>query len=279
VKGQYTALSTAGTPVTEYSYSAPQFYVPALTELPAVVRGVGPRTTDTDATGRPRSPRCWCSSAISAAEQWTLNGSAALDKDSRCPAIALDPDGYAVTKVHHDPSLLLPPNVVGPTQAAVVDEGPPPRPPRRSRRGPQTTGLYTAQPRWPRGRRAGPAIRVAARGGRASAVRVADRRRRGPGALRDVPEHDHRAPQPRAGSPIPVPAAFTPLLAAPTEVGRPRGERRTGPTSSRRSTRPPPQTTPRSTRSSPPPAGGGPSYGHTGLAPGVRGTGGGFRLG
>ena len=53
---------------------------------------------------------------------WTLDGAAVLDQP--LPAIAHDSDGYAIASATDDPSLLLPPDVVGPSQAAVVDEGP-----------------------------------------------------------------------------------------------------------------------------------------------------------
>ena len=44
-----------------------------------------------------------------------------------------------------DPSLLLPPDLVGATQAAVVDEGPAAPAAAVIGTGPQTTGLYTTQ--------------------------------------------------------------------------------------------------------------------------------------
>ena len=74
---------------------------------------------------------------------WTLNGSVVLDQP--LPAIERDSDGYAVAVGDSDPSLLLPPDLVGATQAAVVDEGPAAPAAAVIGPGPQTTGLYTTQ--------------------------------------------------------------------------------------------------------------------------------------
>ena len=54
-------------------------------------------------------------------------------------------DGYAIAVSTTDPSLLLRPDVVGATQAAVVDDGPASPAAAVVGDGPQTTGLYAAQ--------------------------------------------------------------------------------------------------------------------------------------
>ena len=82
---------------------------------------------------------------------WTLSGSTVLDRP--LPEIARDQAGYAIAVTTTDSSLLLRPDVVGATQAAVVDDGPASPAAAVVGGGPQTTGLYAAQAA--RGRDAG----------------------------------------------------------------------------------------------------------------------------
>jgi hypothetical protein len=141
--GQYAALSTAGTPVPQYSYGTPTFYVPALPDFPQWFVVAVPVTTVTGAQGAPAVNTVMVFERSAPGGQWTLDGSAAVDQP--LPRIALDSDGYATSVSTHDPTLLLPPDLVGPTQAAVVDEGPTAPAAAAIASGPQTTGLYTAQ--------------------------------------------------------------------------------------------------------------------------------------
>jgi hypothetical protein len=215
---QYTALATAGTQVAQYSYGTPTFYVPTLAGYPLWFVVAVPVSASTDGHLGPAVTTLMVFQRYVASREWTLGGSAVLDQP--LPAIALDGDGYATAFTNTDPTLLLPPDIVGPTQAAVVDQGPTAPAAAVMDGGPQTTALYAAQ---------------AARGKSASAnglnyqwllegasfaqyeLRTADG-----GALvlysmylNTTTEHPGNA----AGSPIPVPAEFTPLLAAPSQVG------------------------------------------------------------
>jgi hypothetical protein len=217
LKGQYTALTTAGTPVPRYQYSAPRFYVPAKASHPQWFMVSAQRRAD---TGGPAVTTLLVFERAKPALPWTLNGTASLDQGQPMPAIATDPDGYAVAVPTADTSLALTPNVVGATQAAVVDEGPANPAAALIGPGPQTTGLYAAQ--------SARARAEAAQGLRYQwllqgapfpqfALRLA-----GGGALvlygmylNTTTEHPNLV----SGAPIPVPAAFTPLLAAPSEVG------------------------------------------------------------
>jgi len=220
VKGQYTALATAGTPVPMYQYSAPQFYVPARTSYPQWFGVSAQRSADTNGHLGPAVTTLLVFERAKASLPWTLNGSAALNQGQPMPVIAKDPDGYAVEESTTDPSLLLLPAVVGPTQAAVVDQGPSHPADALTDGGPQTTGLYTAQSAQARAEAAqGLQYQWLLEGTSFPqfALRLADG-----GALvlygmnlDTTTEHPDLVP----GSPIPVPAAFTPLLAAPTEVG------------------------------------------------------------
>ncbi|HEX2743868.1 MAG TPA: hypothetical protein VHN16_05625 [Streptosporangiaceae bacterium] len=220
VKGQYTTLTTAGTPVPRYQYSAPQFYVPARSSYPQWFLASAQRRADTNGHLGPAVTTLLVFERAKAALAWTLDGSAALSQGQPMPAMAKDPDGYAVDVSTTDTSLTLTPDVVGATQAAVVDEGPGNPAAAVTGPGPQTTGLYAAQ--------AARARAEAAQGLQYQWLLAGapfpqfELRLAGGGALvlygmylNTTTEHPNLV----SGSPIPVPAAFTPLLAAPTEVG------------------------------------------------------------
>jgi hypothetical protein len=140
VHAQYRALVTTGTPVPRYGYGTPAFYVPALSGYPQWFVVTVPVTP---AAGAPAVSTIMAFDRPAPGEPWTLNGSAVLDQP--LPAIARDSDGYATNVSTKDASLLLPPEVVGATQAAVVDEGPTAPAAAVIANGPQTTGLYTTQ--------------------------------------------------------------------------------------------------------------------------------------
>ena len=151
-------------------------------------------------------------------EDWTLGGTAVLSRP--LPAIARDADGYAIAVSTTDPTLLLRPDVVGATHAAVVDDGPTSPAAAVIAAGPQTTGLYAAQ-----------AARAAAERTRglqyqwllqgASWPQIGLRLADGSALilygmyLNTTNEHPNLVER----GTHPVPAAFAPLLAAPTEIG------------------------------------------------------------
>ena len=217
-KSQYAALATAGTPVPRYRYGTPVYYVPTLSGYPQWFVAAVNRTTVTG--GKPGATDSTL--MLFAREQktgdWTLSGTAVLSRP--LPAIARNAGGYAIAVSTTDSTLLLRPDVVGATHAAVVDDGPTSPAAAVVAAGPQTTGLHTAQ-----------TARAAADQARGLeyqwllqgapwpqvGLRLADG-----GALilygmylNTSNEHPNLV----EGAPIPVPAAFTPLLAAPTEVG------------------------------------------------------------
>lgn len=228
-KGQYTALATAGTPVPRYRYGTAVFYVPALAGYPEWFVVEVPRQTATggrpgDRWGAPVNTLLLFTrlSAIDARTgatvPWALSGAAVLTH--ALPAVAKDSDGYAIDVTTTDPALLLRPDVVGATQAAVVDQGPASPAAAVISAGPQTTGLYTSQ--------AAVAATQQARGldyewlMQGAPFPQFEFRLVGGGALvlygmylNTSNEHPNLV----VGSPIPVPAAFKPLLAAPTEIG------------------------------------------------------------
>ncbi len=218
-RSQYSALVSAGTPVPRYRYGTPTFYVPALSGFPQWFVVAADRTTVTG-----RKPGATASTLMLFArekktEDWTLSGTAVLSRP--LPAIARDADGYAVPVSSKDSTLLLRPDVAGATQAAVVDDGPSSPAAQVIAAGPMTTGLYAAQ-----------AARAAAEQARglqyqwllqgAPYPQVGLRLVGGDSALIMYGMYlntSNEHPNLVAGSPIGVPAEFTPLLAAPTEVG------------------------------------------------------------
>jgi hypothetical protein len=140
---QYTALNTTGTPVTRYSYGQPVFYVPALSDYPLWFMVSVPVRADTGGRLGPAVTMLMAFQRFNPGRTWTLDGSAVLDHP--LPAIARDKDGYAVALTDTDSSLLVQPDLVGATQAAVVDEGPTAAAATVISSGPQTTGLYATQ--------------------------------------------------------------------------------------------------------------------------------------
>jgi len=219
VKSQYAALVWKGTPVPRYRYGTPVFYVPALSGFPQWFVAAVDRTTVTGGKPGATDHMLMLFARAKQTEDWTLSGTAVLSRP--LPAIARDADGYATAVSTNDSSLLLRPDVVGATHAAVVDEGPTSPAAAVVAAGPQTTGLHAAQAAQAAAQRAhGRDYEWLLQGAPYPQVglRLADG-----GALvlygmylNTTNEHPNLA----AGPPIPIPAAFTPLLADPTVVGR-----------------------------------------------------------
>jgi len=214
----YAAQAASGIPVPSYSYGRPVFYVPALAGFPYWFMVAVPVRIETNGRMGPAVNTLMLFQRSSAAGIWTLNGSAVLD--GHLPAIARDSQGYAINITSDDPDLLLPPDLVGATQAAVVDEGPANPASAVIASGPQTTGLYATQ--------AAQAKSLTAQGLayqfllQAASYAEYQLQTANGGALvlyamylNTQTEH----PGDVAGLPVQVPAAFRPLLGNPSEVG------------------------------------------------------------
>lgn len=140
---QYTALANDGTPVTRYRYGTPTFYVPVVNNYPHwFLTDVPRRAAGTDAA---EVSTLMVFAKASASDPWALAGATALSPGQPMPALAHDASGYVTALATYNQSLLLPPDVVGATQAAVVDEGPASESASEITGGPQTTALYTQQ--------------------------------------------------------------------------------------------------------------------------------------
>jgi hypothetical protein len=218
-RSQYAALAAAGTPVPRYRYGTPTFYVPALSGFPQWFMVAADRTTVTGGKPGATDSTLMLFAREEATDDWTLSGTAVLSRP--LPAIARDADGYAVPVSTEDTSLLLRPDVAGATQAAVVDDGPSSPAAAAVAAGPMTTGLYAAQNARAAAEQArgldyqwllqgAPYPQVGLRlAGSGSALIMYGM------YLNTSNEHPNLV----AGSPIPVPAEFKPLLDAPTEIG------------------------------------------------------------
>ncbi len=218
VNAQYTALASAGTPVPRYQYGKPTFYVPGLSTYPQWFMVAVPRRTDTGGKLGPAVNELMVFTRAKNRLLWTLSGTAVLAQP--LPAIARDSNGYAIDVATTDPSLLLAPDVVGASQAAVVDDGPVSPAAAVVSNGPQTTGLYAAQ--------SAQATAAQAQGLQYQwllqgapfpqfQLRLADG-----GALvlyGMYLDNTYEHPNLKAGAPIPVSPAMSALFAAPTEVG------------------------------------------------------------
>jgi hypothetical protein len=214
---QYTAHTLTGTPVTQYSYGTPTFYVPVLSGYPQWFMVDVPTRTDTGGQPGPAVNTIMVFVRSSQSQQFTLDGSAALDQP--LPAIARDSAGYVINTT--DQSLLLPPDIVGPTQASVVDEGPTAPAAAVIAAGPQTTALYAAQ--------AAQGSTVTAQGlnylwlMEGASYAQYDLRTTDGGALvvytmylNTTTEHPGNV----SGSPITVPTNFAPLVPAAARIGK-----------------------------------------------------------
>ena len=217
VNEQYTALATASAPIPRYRYGQPVFYVPALTTWSEWFMVAVPRTAETGAVSGTTASTIMLFEKRGPRLPWTVDGSVVLD--GPLPAIARGPDGYAIALSTADSKLLLPPDVVGATQAAVVDQGPAAAAAAVVADGPLTSGWYGAQNAQARTATArGLSYQWLLEGTDFAlfSLKTADG-----GALvmygmylNTVTEHPGLA----AGAPIPVPAVFTPLT-GPAQVG------------------------------------------------------------
>jgi hypothetical protein len=217
VNEQFRVLTAAGTPVPTYRYGQPVFYVPALTTWSEWFMVAVERTAETGAEAGTTANTLLLFEKRGPDQPWTVDGSVVLNQP--LPAIARDQAGYATALSTADSHLLLPPDVVGASQAAVVDNGGAAPSTAVVADGPLTSGWYQAQ----------------AAQGRSDAARdthyqwllegtdfaLFSLQTADGGALvmygmylNTTTEHPGLA----AGAPIPVPAEFTPLT-GPAQVG------------------------------------------------------------
>ena len=191
--------------------------MPALSDYPQWFMVRVPRATEANGHPGAVAATLMVFDKLTPAGTWTLNGTTGID--GPLPALKMN-DGYAVDVATNAASLLLRPDVLGATQAAVVDEGPANPSAALISPGTLTTGLYTAQTAHASAEAAHglgytwllegapfPVFGLETTDGGALVLY---------GMYLNTTTSHHNL---TAGSPIPVPAGFTPLLAAPTEIG------------------------------------------------------------
>jgi hypothetical protein len=141
---QYTAQAADNTPVERYAYGTPTYYVPIVSAYPHwFVVDVPRRPTGSGQRSSVRTLMVFAQFLPGGA--WTVAGETALQPGQAMPSIATDAQGYAVEVSPSQSGLVLEPNFLGGTQAAVVDEGPEAAAASLVTPGPQTTGLYEQQ--------------------------------------------------------------------------------------------------------------------------------------
>jgi hypothetical protein len=215
--GQYTAQASVGTPVPSYTYSDEKYYVPVLSQYPEWFVVQASRRLAGSGQAGAAADTLLLFSKQRAALPWTLSGQTVLSQP--LPAVTMS-HGYAISVSTTDSQLLLRPDVAGATQAAVVDEGTANPSAALVAGGTQTTGLYTAQSRrahsaasqnldysWLMAGSTFPQVGLRLQDGGALILYGM--------YLNTTLEHPGLA----QGSPLPVPAGFSALFAAPTEVG------------------------------------------------------------
>ncbi|HSZ39569.1 MAG TPA: hypothetical protein VK817_06405 [Trebonia sp.] len=153
VSGQFAAAARTRAKLPSYKYGTPVFYRPALSTYPQWFVASVPRTASAaPATGTTDGVRLSAHGQVllvfareSAGRPWLLASSAQLTPGQSLPALATAANGDAVSAPLDDSATLGEPQVVGPLQAAVVDDGPASAASRAVAAGPLTTGIYATQ--------------------------------------------------------------------------------------------------------------------------------------
>lgn len=139
--------------VRPYRYGTPAFYLPVQNGYPQWFVASVPRTAP---AGSPASvagvPQSASGQVLMIFEKpgpmrpWQLTSSAQLQPGQRLPKLATTADGYVETAPLNDATTYRArPDVVGPLQAAVVDDGPAAPAAAAVAAGPLTTGIYASE--------------------------------------------------------------------------------------------------------------------------------------
>jgi hypothetical protein len=144
IAGQHRAM------LHRYRYGTPVFYLPEPAGYPRwFVASVARSTTGgTGLAGLPVAANgrvLMLFTQASATARWLLASTAQLAPGAAVPALATDASGYAQALPMSTATLLARPDVTGPLQATVVDDGPASAAARAVASGPLTTGLYAAR--------------------------------------------------------------------------------------------------------------------------------------
>lgn len=151
-----TAIATAKfhrTAVAPYRYGTPAFYIPAPHDYPrwfvASVRRTAPPGAPASVAGVPQAATGQALMLFQKEAEglpWKLSGTVQLRPGQQVPKLATTSSGNAeVARLDDTRSYLARPDVVGPLQAAVVDDGPAAPAAAAVASGPLTTGMYQQQ--------------------------------------------------------------------------------------------------------------------------------------
>lgn len=157
---QWDALSTAfltaaagHTTVRPDRYGTPAFFLPVQNGYPrwfvASVPRTAPAGSPASVAGVPQAPSgraLMIFEKLNAKQPWKLSSSAQLRPGQQVPKLATNAGGYAETAPLNDATTYLArPDVVGPLQAAVVDDGPAAPAATAVAAGPFTTGIHASE--------------------------------------------------------------------------------------------------------------------------------------
>jgi hypothetical protein len=135
-------------PVIQYKYGTPTFIVPYMTTDPQIFLVSVERTATASRTiadvNLPAKARVLLLfSRAAATSPWQLDATTQLPAGQALPKLATTSGGYAQLATLDDTtSYLVRPDIVGPLQAGVVDDGPSSASSQMVASGPLTTGLY-----------------------------------------------------------------------------------------------------------------------------------------
>ncbi|MBO0819594.1 MAG: hypothetical protein J2P26_01950, partial [Nocardiopsaceae bacterium] len=152
-----TAIATAKynhTKVAPFQYGDPTFYIPSLRDYPdwfvVSVKRTAPPGARPDLAGIPQAATgqtLMLFQKMDSGRRWQLSGDVQLQPGQPVPQLKVtNADGGAEAEpLDDEQSYFASPDVVGPLQAAVVDEGPTAPAMSAVAAGPLTTGLYQEQ--------------------------------------------------------------------------------------------------------------------------------------
>jgi hypothetical protein len=153
LKTAFLVAAARGTRVQPYRYGAPSFYLPVQSGYPqwfvVSARRTAPPGSATTLAGVPLAAAgqvLMVFERLSARQSWKLTAAAQLQGGQPVPKLATTAAGYVETAPLGDATTYLArPDVVGPLQAAVVDDGPAAPAATAVAGGPLTTGIYAAE--------------------------------------------------------------------------------------------------------------------------------------
>jgi hypothetical protein len=153
LKAAFLIAASRHAAVKPYQYGTPAFYLPVQDGYPrwfvASVRRTAPPGSPASLAGVPRPANGQVLMVFETPgpkQPWALISSAQLQPGQQVPKLATTAGGYVETApLENSTTYLARPDVVGPLQAAVVDDGPAAPAATAVAAGPLTTGVYASE--------------------------------------------------------------------------------------------------------------------------------------